>query len=228
MKQRKAFVLLTAACFAAFTFMACSKSDKKDDAPQTKETAGNIPGMGKAEGTPQGTALTFPAGVTLSTRPLLGEICDTTYEVGSGGLVEICMAFVNNNATDVTLTLPAGLVVISETTEYQHGLLIQNATIVLKAKRTTQVGVNFWCLNASRAPSSGSAVYKLGPVTNSVLIGQLCEQLKNKRTARHEYTDDTDYYVASNAIQMLIWGYTDGDGFTSAELAEQLKLIANR
>ncbi len=70
MKQRKAFVLLTAACFAAFTFIACSKSDKKDDEPQTPtEQAGKIPGMGEAAGTPQGTALVYPAGVTLSATP---------------------------------------------------------------------------------------------------------------------------------------------------------------
>lgn len=228
MKRRNAFVLLTAACLAAFTVISCSKSDKKDDEPATKEEAGKIPGLGETPGTPQGTALVYPAGVTLSAEAIKGRVCDTAYEVGSGGIVEICVAIINNNAQDVTFTLPAGLIVLAEDAKYQHGLLLQEAKVVLKAKRTTRVGINMWCLNSGRLPSTGDKSYKIGPVTNSVLIGQVCNQLKNKKTTRAEYAEDINYYIATSAIQNIIWAYTDGDGYDPAALAEQLAAIPNR
>lgn len=229
MKQRRTLALLTAACLAAFTFISCSKSDKKDDEPGTpKEEAGKIPGLGTAAGTPQGTALTLPAGITFSGDPIKGAVCDTSYEVGSGGLVEVCVAFVNNNTQDVTLTLPAGLIVISDNAEYQHGFLIQTSTVLLKAKKKTRVGVNFYCVNSSRLPSSGSVTYKIGPVSSSTLLRELCDLLKNKRTARSEYTDFDQYFMTANTIQTLIWSITDGDGLERTTLAETLGRIPNR
>ncbi|WP_333863882.1 hypothetical protein [Chitinophaga sp.] len=229
MKRRKTFVLLTAACLAAFTFMACSKSDKKDDEPSTpKEEAGKIPGLGEAPGTPQGTALTYPAGVSLTADKIYGEVCDTAYEVGSGGVVEICAAFTNSNAADVTFTLPAGLVILADDLTYQHGLLIQDFKVVLKAKRTTRVGIKLYCLNAERKPSNSGMTYKIGPVSSSPLIRQLCENVKNKKVARSEFADEDQYFMASTSIQGLVWGYTDGDGFDAAVLAQLLAEIPNR
>ncbi len=229
MKQRRTLALLTAACMAAFTFISCSKSDKKDDEPGgPKEEAGKIPGLGTAAGTPQGTALVLPAGITFSGEPIKGAVCDTAYEVGSGGLVEVCVAFVNNNTTDVTFTLPAGLIVISDNAEYQHGFLIQTATVLLKAKKTTRVGANFYCVNSSRLPSARTVTYKVGPVSNSTLLRELCELLKNKRTARKEYADFDQYLMAANSIQMMIWSITDGEGLDRSTLNETLGRIPNR
>lgn len=229
MKQRKTFVLLTAACLAAFTFMACSKSDKKDDQPETpKEEAGKIPGFGKAEGTPQGTALVYPAGVTLSGAQIYGEVCDTAHVVGSGGIVEICIALVNSNAADVTFTLPMGLVVLADDAKYQHGLLLNDAKIVLKAKRTTRVGVKMWCLNSQKLGSAASKTYKIGPVTNSTLIRNICEQLKNKKTSRADYADEMDYVVVGTRIQNMIWAYTDGNGYDAETFAQILATIPNK
>ncbi|WP_341835265.1 hypothetical protein WJU16_20455 [Chitinophaga pollutisoli] len=229
MKQRKTFVLLTAACLAAFTFIACSKSDKKDDGPQTpQEQPGKIPGLGEAPGTPEGTALTYPAGVTLASTKIYGQVCDTAYEVGTGGVVEVCVALANNNATDVTFTLPAGLVILADDLSYQHGLLIQNFNVVLKAKRTTRVGIKLLCLNAERRPSSSDKTYKIGPVTSSPLIRQLCENLKNKKVARKEFADEDQYFMVATSLQGLVWAYTDGDGYDATMLARLLAEIPNK
>ncbi len=148
--------------------------------------------------------------------------------MGSGGVVEICVAFVNNNATDVTFTLPAGLIAIADDLKYQHGFLIQNTAIVLKAKRTTRVGVKFYCGNSQRLPSSGSKTYKLGPVSNSVLLQELCGLLKNKKTTKKEYADEDLYFQVSISIQNMIWSITDGDGLDKSTINAQLAAIPNR
>ncbi|WP_341840749.1 hypothetical protein [Chitinophaga caseinilytica] len=226
MRQGKTFVLLTAAIFAAFTIISCSKSDKKDDAPQ--EQPGKIPGMGEAGGEPQGTALTFPAGVSISGAPIKGEVCDTAYEAGSGGLVEVCVAFVNSNATAVSYTIPAGLIVISQNGDYQSGILIQNTTIALKAKSTTRVGIKLYCVNSGRHPSSGEITYKIGPVTNSPLLRELLDLLKNKKTALKEYPNFDGYFDAVSTIQMLVWLITDGQGLERTTLNAHLASIPNK
>lgn len=209
MKLRQALVLLTATFMLAFVLPACKK-DKKDGAP--KEKPGQIKGMGDMAGTPEGTPFELPANISLAGQ-IRGSSCDTVYERGSGMHVEVCIALFNSGGTDVTLVVPAGLVILADEERYQHGLVVQETRILLKAGQITRCSLGTYCINASKASSSMGATYTIGPITNSVLIRELLDLLKNKKINVEDYpADDEAYGEASSAVQGAVWGITDFDG----------------
>lgn len=224
--MRHSFVLLTAFVCAALTFNACKKSGSGDNKPT--EQPGKIPGMGENTGTPEGEQYVLPAGITLS-GTIYGAYCDTTYKVGSGYLVTVCAGLFNSKTKDTTITLPAGLVILATNAAAdQHGLLIQETQVVLKAKKLTRVGLAAYCINASKHPSSSGLTYKLGPVSSSELMQELIGLLRNKKLRRNEYQDEDAYLEAMGAAQGLVWSITDGEGMT--DMVRQLTLdeIPNR
>lgn len=222
MKMRQSFVLLT--IVACMTF-ACKKSDKGDNQPT--EQAGRIQGMGDSTGLPQGEPFVLPAGVT-TVGTIYGYICDTAYEVGSGSLVQVCVGFLNSSAADITLTIPAGLILIAtDASANQHGVVIQDAQVVLKANKLTRVGINSYCINQSKSPSSSGDIYTLGPVTSSILMNQLIGWLKNKKVNKTDYTDDV-YYDVRTIVQGLVWGVSDGPAMDPATRNDFLQRIPNK
>lgn len=226
MKMKHSFVLLTIAAGMAFLFYACKKSSGGDK--PGGEQPGKIQGMGNTPGTPQGTPFVLPDGVT-TIGNILGETCDTSYEAGSGGLVEVCIALYNNKNTDITLTVPAGLILVAaEPEENQHGILIHETIIVLKANKLTRLGLNAYCINSHRDPSAGDDVYTLGPVTSSTLMKALIEQLKNKKVNREHYPEYDGYSDVRGPLQDLVWSISDGLEMPAAERTRLLALIPNK
>lgn len=226
MKMKQSFVLLTIAVSMAFSFYACKKGNSGDSEPT--EQAGKIQGMGDSTGIPQGEQLVLPTGITI-VGTIYGYLCDTTYEVGSGSLVEVCVAFFNSSATDITLTIPAGLIFLAtDAAENQHGIVMQDIHIVLKANKLTRVGIGSFCINSHKSPSSSSDVYTFGPVTSSTLMNQLIGWLKTKKVNKTDYTDEDAYYEAKSTIQGLVWSVSDGPAFEPAIRNEFLNRIPNK
>ncbi|WP_257658800.1 hypothetical protein [Parapedobacter lycopersici] len=191
------------------TLSSCSK-DK--DEPIPDEVAGQIPGLGEAEGEPQGAPFTLPDGVRLESD-ILGESCDTTLSRGSGYYVTVCVGLVNETNEDITLVLPAGLVLIAQDKDYQSGMLLQGTTIVLRKKAVTRCTLFTFCANNHRSSSSRNCVYTLGPVTNSRLVGELIGLLQGKRINAEDYGDDeTGYMTTVSTVQSALWSITDGYG----------------
>lgn len=221
MKLRQALVLLTATLMLAVVLPACKK-DKKGNA-EPAEVAGKIPGLGDTPGTPAATAYELPANISLVGK-IKGNVCDTAYERGSGRFVDVCVALINSGGTDITLTIPAGLIILADSEEDQHGMIIQETTIILKAGKITRCGLNAYCTNASKHPSSYTSTYTIGGVSSSVLIKQLIAILKNKKVNTEDYPNDREGYgKAEDAVQGAVWGITDGDGLNDIvkqELAE--------
>lgn len=208
--MRQSFVLLMAAVCMAFSLNACKKGGKNDDKPTEKP--GEIRGMGDKPGTPEGEPYILPTGIAVVGQ-IKGDFCDTTYLRGSGQFVSVCVALANNNTTDVTLTLPSGLIILAENAEEdQHGIVVQETRIVLKAKKITRVGLGAYCINSSKHPSFSSSIYTFGPVTASTLIRQLLDKLKNKKVNMEDYADEDAYIEAESIVQGLIWNLTDGEG----------------
>lgn len=209
----------------AFSMNACKKGGG-DNKPT--EQAGKIPGMGENTGTPNGEQFVLPAGISV-VGTIKGEDCDTVYQVGSGSLVEVCVALFNSKQEDVTLVIPAGLIILATNAqEYQHGIVIQETRITLKANKLTRVSIDSYCINATKHASGESAVYTLGPVSNSVLMRELINLLKNKKLEEREYAENGDYMEASSDVQDLVWLISDHDGLDRATLNAILATIPNR
>lgn len=207
-KIKQALVLLTATLMLALVLPACKK-DKKNG---PSERPGKIAGMGDQPGTPAGDAFNLPAGVSLAWK-IKGDDCDSTYEVGSGSLVDVCVALFNSTNADITLVLPAGLVILAESTENQHGIILQETKILLKAGIITRCTLGSYCVNGGKHASSSDDVYSFGPVTNSVLIKELLDLLKGKKVNKEDYKDDySGYYDAIGVLQDAIWAITDYTG----------------
>ena len=218
--MRHSFVLLAAFVCIALSFNACKKSGSGDNKPT--EQPGKIPGMGANTGTPEGEQYVLPAGITIVGN-IYGDNCDTTYRVGSGYLVEVCVGLFNNKTKDTIIALPAGLIILAtNAAEDQHGVVIHETKVVLKAKKLTRVGVGAYCINSSKHSSSSDQTYKLGPVSSSQLMQQLIGWLKNKKINRNEYTDEDAYLETVGTVQSLVWAITDGEG--TSDLARQIML----
>lgn len=223
MKMKQSFVLLTLIACMAF---ACKKSNKGDDQPT--EQAGKIQGMGDMAGIPLGEQFVLPAGISVIGQ-IYGNICDTTYETGSGYLVQVCIAFFNSKPTDTTITIPAGLVLIAtDAAENQHGIVIQETRVVLKANRLTRLGLSSYCINAGKSPSSSSDIYTLGPVSSSTLMKGLIVQLKNKKIDRSEYVEYSDFRDAIENVQGLVWAISDDHSLDTETRNRLLAEIPNR
>ncbi|AWO02111.1 hypothetical protein DLD77_10600 [Chitinophaga alhagiae] len=193
----------------AFVLPACKKN-KKDATPTEKP--GQIKGMGDQAGTPEGTPFELPANISLAGK-IRGSQCDTVYERGSGAYVDVCIALFNSGGTDITLVIPAGLVILADEEEYQHGMVVQETRILLKAGQITRCTLGAYCINASKSSSSSSTTYAIGPITGSVLIRELLDLLKNKKINVEDYpADDEAYSEAVGTVQSAVWGITDFDG----------------
>lgn len=226
MKMRQSFVLLTIAVSMAFSFYACKKGKSGDSEPT--EQAGKIQGMGDSTGLPKGELFVLPTGIT-TVGTIYGNLCDTAYKVGSGTLVEVCVAFFNSTTTDISLTIPAGLIFLAtDAAANQHGILMQDIRVVLKANKLTRVGIGSYCINSSKHPSGYDDVYTFCPVTSSTLMQQLIGWLKNKKVNRTDYTDEDAYDEAKSTIQLLVWRVSDGPAIDAALRTEYLNKIPNK
>lgn len=221
MKLRQGLILLTATLTLAFVIPGCKKNNKKDDAPN--ETPGKLAGMGDMAGVPTGAPFTFPANISVA-GTIFGSNCDTSYRRGSGEFVDVCIGFFNSGTTDYTITLPAGLTLTADDVTYQNGIIIQDTKILLKAGIITRCGVGAYCINASKSPSSSNKTYKIGNVSDSRLIRELIELLKNKKINIEEYPNGSDYGDAVGKIQTAVWAISDFEGLSDSERQELAKI----
>ncbi|RPE14248.1 hypothetical protein EGT74_12315 [Chitinophaga lutea] len=224
MKLRQGLILLTATLMLAFVIPGCKKNNKNDDAPG--ETPGKLVGMGEMAGVPTGTPFVFPANISVA-GSIYGSSCDTAYRRGSGEFVDVCIGFFNSGTTDYTLTLPAGLTITADDVTYQHGIIIQDTKILLKAGMITRCGVGAYCINAPKKPSSYTVTYKIGNVSDSRLIKQLIDLLKNKKINIEEYANSSDYNDAVDIIQPAVWSITDFDGLQEP-IKQEIATIPNK
>jgi hypothetical protein len=191
---------------------ACKKD--KDETPAIVQ---NNDGFGKSTKEPVGRAFSLPAGVELLSKDAIVGFdffdCDAQEEKGTGGDVALCMNFRNTTNKAITITLPAGLIFISNSTEDQNGLLIKNETIVIPANTTYTIGLNLYCINEERDGSDIFDTYKMGPITENAALTELIGLVKNKNLTKTEYAE---------VVQEAVWSITDAKGLT----AEDRKAIA--
>jgi hypothetical protein len=150
------------------------------------------PGFGKDERRPQGAPLVLPAGVEVA-GPLTGADDDgncpgpSVEPAGSGLWVRACLPLKNMNGGPTTIVFPPGLVIVSASETFQHGVLVEREVVTVpptmpgggqllddeEENEIVYVPLHLYCLNKGKEPSTPAARYELGPVTQHAGLSEL-------------------------------------------------------
>lgn len=150
--------------------------------------------------------------------------------VGSGYYVRVLVILNNKNNADKEVLFPAGLIVRALSTDNQSGVLLKKTSVTVPKNGSLNVGLILYCGNASRDPSGSYDEYEWGVVTDSKLILDLCDRLKNKKINYEEFAkaDYSIYKEQVDNLQSILWGLTDGySEYSSGLTDEQKEYIAN-
>ncbi len=192
---------------------SCSK-DSEDGPGALEDEIGNIAGLGSRGGDIQGMPFALPEGISVVGEIKGGWCDDKQFYIGSGYLVTVCLTLRNDTDESETITFPAGLILVSSTDEFQHGVVLKTETIEIPPNKTVRFAFFTYCGNSARAAASSSAVYSFGPVTSSKLIARLINDLKGKDINAADYVNgdnlDEDYIMIQSNVQTLLWFITDG------------------
>ena len=156
---------------------------------------------------------------TIQTRA--GETITQDTIMGSGTWVHLLIPLKNTTSSPITITLPAGLIAKSLSGEYQNGVLLKKVTFRIPANSILGVYLYMYCGNSHRDPSYASEEYVFSVISNSSLIVDLCNRLKNKRINIEEYPGDkTQYNSYRSKLQSILWDLTDyGEALSADNIA---------
>jgi len=219
-----ALVLVLAACGGGGAVDSGSPSDSGTGNPVPADSpgSGGLPGpssgtelhagIGASNAQPTGRPYVWSQEVQVE-QPIKGDdpFCipsnqPATPRIGRGGLVRVCLGFRNTRAVPVTVTLPPGLIFVSNELQSQNGLVLTNTPIVVPPSATTWYApVYLYCLNLGRLPTTGGQnTYKTGPLTDDTSLLELLALLKDKQVPlSFEFK-----------LQQILWDITDGTGLT--------------
>ncbi len=196
--------------------------------PETVEThqPGSIPGLGEKPGELTGTPFKLPENIVISGKILGGfelnsydrslksrkqshlplsskiitkvESGSSYVTIGCGTYVSLYIVLKNTGNSEVQIIFPAGLIAKSLSGNSQNGVLLKKSSIKIGAKSTKYVLLMMFCGNAHLGASSVSEEYKFSVVSNSSLIIDLCNRLKNKKINIEEYNVKSIWEVMAN------------------------------
>lgn len=179
------------------------------------------PGFGASDLPPKGRPFVLPAGVSI-VQPIPGinrfeyEKCrneedgeEAPQEYGSGDSVQLCVEFRNTTGKPVTVDLPPGLIMESETTDTQNGLLIQRASIVVPAKSVHYSLLYLYCMNSSRGQSGPDSRFRVGPVTQEKDFLEFFDLLKNKKLPAK-----VEQNLITNSLQSAVFHLASDKGLS--------------
>lgn len=207
-------------------FTACTEESKETELP------GEISGMGETDGDLEiASQFVLPDGieyngdivgvdVTSSSAALESENLKSgdveEFERGSGGqYIAVTLRFINNNAEDKEVVIPAGCLFQCLEDGYQHGILLQKVRITIKASSKVKIKLNLYCINYGRDGSNVNLRYVIKGVTGSDLMGKLVTFVAGKKIDVSYFTLDMDSYKDFiGEIQDLVWAITNGSGIT--------------
>ena len=146
---------------------------------------------------------------------------------GSGLCVIVTLEITNDNSKDISLRLPAGLMVQSASSSYQNGILVKDVIIPVKANKTRSVSVRFYCLNVDAHGSDSGSEYALAYITNVKAFEPLFNVCAGKKVNIDEYKTSgiLKYYSTSILVQEIVWAITRGKTFTEAEIQKYMKHV---
>lgn len=202
--------------------------------PPGIELAGKIKGgysstLGRSASFDKKAALSDPEVPKAMTAPTRADdtVIPLDIVVGSGTYVKVFLPLKNTTSAPITLTFPAGLILRSVSGECQNGVLLKKTSVIVPTGRIYGVLLLMYCGNANRDASYSSEEYVFAVVSNSSLIVDMCERLKNKRINNEEYLDggseyatSSQYYEYKSNLQHILWDLTDyGEALSEEDIA---------
>ncbi|MBO9151962.1 hypothetical protein ACFOTA_07075 [Chitinophaga sp. GCM10012297] len=197
---------------------ACGKRiEKAAPAPEETITAqNNRAGLGMSQEAPVGADFRLPRGISVVRNEIKGYDygsceCRADQEhcrLGAGELVRLCFRLRNTTAAPVTVTLPEGLVFISENKATQNGLLVRSETFTIPAGTTVAYNLALFCLNADRKVTVSGDRYRIGPVTQHPGLMTVILTLRDK-----DLENEHNKAIAQEAI----WEVTKGNALSAAQ-----------
>jgi hypothetical protein len=156
-----------------------------------------------------------------------GESVPLDTIVGSGSYVGVFIPLRNITSHDILVTFPAALILKSVSGECQNGVLLKKVTVNIPAGRICGVLLLMYCGNENLYPSYWDEEYVFTVVSNSSLITDLCDRVKNKRINNEEYpldpngyADDDQYFLYESHLQEMLWKLTDdGEPLSEEDIA---------
>jgi len=238
MKTKSKLLFLAIAAFL-MVFSACKKEHNIDvtpTGPPYGPVVNNyMAGLGITVGYPTGTTYTLPENIKII-GDIRGGIEGKSYQIdknkyngtfpyapeekswidyGTGTYVNLYIKFFNILPTPSSVTIPGGLIFVDSADLHEHigvyqkGYILQSITIPVPALDTAFACIRAYCLNASLMPSSYSAIYYIGPITNNPQLDQVSTIMAPKQYPFGE----------EGSIQSIIWNVTDhGLTLTTAEI----------
>lgn len=167
----------------------------------------------------------FKASISKKRAALKADLANNTADFtrGSGEYVRLALNLKNSTSSEKRFEIPAGLIIKSRSGHYQNGVLLKKVTITIPANSTKLLDLHMYCGNASKSSSSSSEQYDFAVVTNSRIIHDLINKLKNKKINIEQYNvqEDysSDYWDIVDELQDILWALTDSSqGLSESEL----------
>lgn len=270
--MKKIYFILSILLGFCLLLAGCSKDDPDEPDKELIQThlPGKIPGLGKNGGTLTGNPFKLPDNIEVAGKiwggynptPSRGVVKEKTFPIlskaiytragnnlginttiGSGSYVSLYIILKNTSNRNIEVLFPVGLIAKSLSGNAQNGVLLKKTTTQVIANSSKAILLMMYCGNAERSASSMDEEYQFSVVSNSSLIIELGEKLKNKRINFEEYdmksledliTDpnfdwenfDWESYYSSqyneyiSFVQDVLWKLTDyGEPISSEDIS---------
>ena len=174
-------------------------------APVLKLNMDTKKGMDTSVALPTGIAYKFPKGIS---SKILGTADNSHSKLGAGNLVKLNLELRNKTQKPVAVTLPAGLIFVSQDENIQNGLLIRDEALIVPVGGICSFNLSLFCLNENRAVTKAKDKYLPGPVSDDADIKALIELLQGRRL-------ENEHHQA--LVQEAIWDLTKGFALSRAQ-----------
>ena len=202
--MRKVICLLV----LATSLFACTKPGNNAISPNPTDgpddplpPSSSAPGFGHSKSRPEGTPVSFPAGITVVGKPGFDEDCYSEARTqkkikGSGNAVGFCITFRNTNAYPVRVELLPGIIWVAETNAItqdtsQNGLIVKTVSVLVPAHAVERTWLLAYCINADRSVTHTGDTFNAQPIlSNHPGVKALVKQLATKKINAEEYTPE--------------------------------------
>jgi hypothetical protein len=232
-------------CLVFISLLSSCKKENGGENPSTGSGRITAPGFGTSTAAFSGANWQLPQGVLLrdsireaswwtdihnGSAPNFGDYAGTP-----GGIFTVCFLLQNTTGQAITISFPQELLILSNTTLTQNGVILLPRTIIIPAHDELVVFANAFCLNLNRSvpdlyTSTGALqAFSFGPAQAPAQLREISELLKTKNLTNSSLllpngTIDHEKLQRLSLIQNAVWEATDEDGLTAETKAALQRL----
>lgn len=194
-------------------------------APVPDEVKSSGPGFGSSKRRPDGQALVFPAGIEIVGKPQWDENCakQPGNPTSGSGPVRFCIQFSNTTRAPVLVTIPAGTVFISESTDSPNGLIVKEIKTSIPAWNTPSIQLMAYSVNEDR--KSPGKTFEASPVwTSHEGFSELLDLLAEKKINVEDYAGENPPGEIAQLVQVSVYELAHTGSLSAMSREKLLKL----